>query len=247
MIKLLLSTPAVWVLLLLVIGLALTRRAARTAGMRVGWYCLLGATILLYVLSTGAFSNALISSLEKPFITVTAEDLNRVEVVVVLGGGTLRAGGPGGRSEPVGTTWLRLSGGVEYFNRSGALLLVLSDNAAGAEVMRLHAMRLGVPPEKILLEGGSINTYDQARLSRKLLGPGEGPVVGLATSALHMKRSLWSFNRYFNDVVPLATNFSHSPRKQGLSLTDFVPTAGGLSATTDALHEVIGMIWYRTK
>ena len=86
------ATPIVWVLLLLVLGLALARKRQRNRLFAMGRLLLLTGTVLLLALSLSPVANFLTYPLESRYRSPAAEDLDRLDVVVVLGGGTYPSG-----------------------------------------------------------------------------------------------------------------------------------------------------------
>jgi len=69
--------------------------------------------------------------------------------------------------------------------------------------------------------------------------------IGIVTSALHMPRAVQAFQGKFpkESIVPIPVGYIYSPIED--SLNSFVPTADAFMASNYAIHEEIGMIWYR--
>lgn len=102
---------------------------------------------------------------------------------------------------------------------------------------------LGVPRSRLILEGQSRNTEENAIFSKELVQPKPGETWLLVTSAFHMPRSIGLFRRAAFDVVPWPTDYRTSGR-EGIGLfQDNVTDL--LQNTTLGIHEWVGLIAYR--
>jgi uncharacterized SAM-binding protein YcdF (DUF218 family) len=70
-------------------------------------------------------------------------------------------------------------------------------------------------------------------------------IVGVVTSAYHMERSEREFKKYFPDVIPLPSNYLYSSSPP--LIIAFLPRSDNFYKFSTALHEMIGIIWYRIK
>jgi len=152
--------------------------------------------------------------------------------------------------EASGTTYSRLFNGVEVFKKSSAGILVLCGLGAKdftvseAAVMRDLALKLGVSSDNIVIEDRSLTTMGNALELRALGVVRDGMRVGIVTTALHMKRTLWTFRNVFPGVVivPIPTGFSTSPFM--CTYPEWVPNVQNFSNSTAAMYEWIGLAWY---
>jgi uncharacterized SAM-binding protein YcdF (DUF218 family) len=71
----------------------------------------------------------------------------------------------------------------------------------------------------------------------------ERPVV--VTSAWHMPRSVYAFRRNGTEPIPAPTVYRHDPAAP--SAADFFPSAGGFETSATALHEYVGLLYYRLR
>ena len=104
-----------------------------------------------------------------------------------------------------------------------------------------RALAAGVPPERIVLEGGSRNTRENAQLVAALLGERCKEHWLLVTSAWHMPRSMQEFEHTECHVTAYPVDFWTSDTT---SLTDY-SLAGSLNRWQTALHELLGTLVYR--
>jgi uncharacterized SAM-binding protein YcdF (DUF218 family) len=120
--------------------------------------------------------------------------------------------------------------------------------SAAPESVLIGAMlrELGVPPEAILLDEASRNTFENARQSRAIW-EAEGFRSGyLVTSAAHMPRALAVFGQAGLPVEPSPTDFRvRLPLYDGM--LDFLPDPAALGRTTAAIREMIGLAVYRMR
>lgn len=248
-IKAFLTTPIIWVLLLLAVGLVWTRRAGVKRRHKAGWWLAFAGTVLLLVLSLRSVAGLLTWSLVREYTPAGDEVLQNLDLVVVLGGGMTGWEKPSGPFELRGEAYARWFHGVRAFKIGSARVLAFCGGrpkgaaVSEAEVMQAMALAMGVPRDGMLLEAKSHNTMQNAAELAERLPPGAGRRIGLVTSATHMRRSESVFHTIFPDdtVVPIPVYFEHGA---AVGLEHVVPTARALEESTRALHEWIGMAWY---
>lgn len=233
-------------LLLVLAGLLLRRRAMIWIGVAVLW---LG--------STPAISHFMIRSVEGWAERSQAIDAPHADAIVVLSGGRLVAPGVAAISE-----WSdadRFYGGVELFQVGKAPLLVFTGGWAPwepkakpeGEISIEFAKALGVPANSMITTGAVANTAEEAQavaalLARKITKvedrSGEFRIL-LVTSAYHMKRAQWLFERAGLQVIPFPVDFQVA-EGGGMSVIDFLPGADGLGLAERALRELYGRFYY---
>lgn len=100
----------------------------------------------------------------------------------------------------------------------------------------------GIAPERIVLEGDSRNTAENATDVRKLLTPKPGERWLLVTSAFHMPRSIGAFRAAGFDVEAYPVDW----RSRGWAdaAMPFDKLGAGLSRTDVAVHEWTGLFAY---
>jgi uncharacterized SAM-binding protein YcdF (DUF218 family) len=252
------ATPIVWVLVLLALGLVLTRRGRHDSGeatrprrsLRVGRLLLLAGLGLLLVLSLRPVANLLTYPLESHCQPPSAEALSGLDLVVVLGGGLHSSGGLRSEAELDKYTYPRFYRGVQVFRENHAPKLAFcgGPNREGGETegdtMKAMALRLGLPEDQILAETQSHTTFENLANLARLLPPGQGRRIGLVTSALHMWRSYRTAAAQFphDTIVPIPVSYTYDPA--GWHLGALVPAARNFEQSTVALHEWIGLLWY---
>ncbi len=247
------TTPVVWVLLLLVLGLVLTRNGGRKRLITAGRLLLLAGTVLLLALSLRPVANFLTYPLEAQYRSPPPEALDRLDIVVVLGGGIYPTGHLRREAELSSFSYPRFYHGVRIFQQSHANLLAFCGGPGRvgteteAETMRAMALAQGVPPDKILAEQTSRTTFENIANLARLLPAGQGRRIGLVTTALHMRRSYTVCQKQFpgDTIIPIPVYYTYDPAATFLG--NFVPSSGNLEKSTVALHEWIGLLWYKLR
>jgi len=244
------TTPVVWVLVLLVLGLALTRPTRRKQLLTAGRFLLLMGLVLLAVFSLKPVANLLTYPLESRYQRPSPAVLGKLDVVVVLGGGTYPSGSLRKEADLGKYSYPRFCQGVRVFRQSDAGWLAFCGGPreegaqSEAETMKVIATDLGVPGDRILMETQSRTTFENIANLARLLPAGQGRRIGLVTSALHMRRSHGVFTRQFphDTIVPIPVFYTYDPT--GWSQRSIVFSVGNLEQSTIALHEWIGLAWY---
>jgi uncharacterized SAM-binding protein YcdF (DUF218 family) len=147
----------------------------------------------------------------------------------------------------------RFDGGVELFKAGRVPLLVFTrgqlpwqpDSVPEGELLARRAVLLGIPQSAIHLIGKAGNSADEALAARALLGTakGSGKRIILVTSAFHMRRALFLFERAGFEVEPFRVDYQVSD-KNHLTLLWFLPNAAAFAQSEKALREVIGLLYY---
>ncbi len=244
------STPLVWSLSLLLLGLWLARNTKQQPSEKWGRRALLLGTLIIFLLSLKPVANSFIYALESEYKPAPNGLVSGLDVVVILGGGIYPSGGLRVSSEPSGLTYSRVCSGVDLFIRSSAKTLVLSGGIpefakqSEAEVMASLVTKLGVSPKKVILETKSRNTIEQVYEIEKIFPPKMRKRIGIVTSAAHMSRSYRAFQKRYpkEDIVPLPVNYISS--LQRYNIKSFVPSVDAFQISCSAIHEWIGMVWY---
>jgi len=169
------------------------------------------------------------------------------KIVVALAGGMR---GVRGDEPPIGglkeATFRRTAAAAALAAGDPESLLVVSGGLGGpdteADLMRSLAVSLGVPEERIVLERGSLTTYESAlRVAEWADERGIGR-VHLVTSALHMPRAAATFERQGLTVCPHPVDWKQVPVDPG---SWFFPQISALARSTAAIREAMALVWYR--
>jgi uncharacterized SAM-binding protein YcdF (DUF218 family) len=94
------------------------------------------------------------------------------------------------------------------------------------------------------VERAALTTMDNARLSAPLLKHAGVHRILLLSHAWHLRRAVPQFQRQGLTVIPAGIDFAHGRLSSPFGL---LPTATGLLDSTYALHEWLGILWYRLR
>ena len=259
--------PGIMITVLALCALLLARAAAalrdepsagRFRSTAVGATYLIGSlAVVLYIVSTPLSARALAGRWERVVTPATITEIDEADAVVVLGGGITwdvpggelfdQRGEPGSarRSTLAPDALSRLVHGVRIAKRSG-LPLVLSGGTVyntnlptEAKVATEIALDLGIAPTRIIPEGKSRTTAENARFTAQLV---EGKRVVLVTSAYHMARATLAFQRAGLQVLPAPTGY-HTDGSP-FHPTMLLPNNRALYVNAVALREGVGYLWY---
>ena len=204
---------------------------------------------LLLALSTGAGSRLLVAPLENRSLPVPNPKMVDAKAIVILGGGrSFAAPEDDNRDQPSAQTLARLRHGARLYRMTGLPILVSGgapDRGGESEAaVMARALREDFHIPVRWIEGTSENTAQNATHAATMLREAGIDRVLLVTDAMHMSRAMQIFSKTSLMVVPAATDFRS---RKPLSVADFIPSAGGLQTSHYALHEWIGMVWYRLR
>lgn len=245
----LLAQPSTLAVLALFAGLLLMRRPSRERlGRRLAW----GALIYLVIAGLFPVGNALVLPLEERFASVPRPaDDEKIDGIIILGGfedGWVTAGRGGlavNESAERITEGLRLAlkhpeAKVIFTGGVGGLLS--KDVEATGPVSRF-LRDTGVAADRIIVEGRSRNTYENAVYTRDIVQPKPGDRWLLVTSAYHMPRAMGLFRKAGFDVTAYPVDFRTRGPVDMTRLFERIPA--GLMRTDLGANEWIGLLAYR--
>jgi uncharacterized SAM-binding protein YcdF (DUF218 family) len=234
--------PPLLLVILLAAGLIVRRRLPRLSTSLI-----LLATTALYALSTPWVGGLLLKSLEIS-APVRSADLQTADAIVVLAGGSYRDAAEYGGDTPNSISLERLRYAVRLHRASGLPLLVTGGKpgvGALAEGRLLQQVLLdehGITPRWV--EDAARTTWDNARLSAPLLKQDGVNHIALVSHAWHLRRAVPLFEAQGLAVVPAGIRFSSIRVDSPL---DLLPTPVGLRDSSFALHEWLGILWYKLR
>lgn len=234
--------PPLNLILLCALGLLLRLRWPRL-GMTVSILALLVLTVCSTRFGAGLF----VAPLEKQNPPLQVSDAAGAQAIVVLGGGRLtNAPEYAGQDIPSSASLQRLRYAAHLYRSTHLPILVSGGRPDGgytseASVMaRVLQEDFSVPVR--WQEPASNNTAENAQLSARMLRAAGVQRIVLVTDAIHMRRAKWIFMQTGLEVVAAPTIFvSHAH----MTPADFLPSSQGLQLSTYALHEWLGLAWYR--
>jgi|SRR5215472_1635909 len=237
------ANPSNVVILTGCVGLLLLQSRFARAGRLVAFVSL----IVLAVLGFSPFGNALLIPLENRF---PPWDSGRgtPDGIIVLGGAVngLDANNQVALNEGAERLAVlpelarRYPNARILFSGGSAALMYEGDAEANIAVRLLESF--GIGRDRILLEGRSRNTAENAAFSKEVGQPKLGERWLLVTTAYHMPRAIGCFRRVGFPVEPYPVDWRTNGA--GNALWPFVTLSEGLQRTDAAVHEWIGLLVY---
>jgi uncharacterized SAM-binding protein YcdF (DUF218 family) len=201
----------------------------------------------LYALSIAPVADRLTGSLENRYAIPARPE---GDSIVLLGGGVYgQAADLTGLGFPSDTMLPRVVTAARLQRRLGVPVVVSGGKVfdhldAEAPVVARILADLGVPREKILVEAKSRDTVENARRAKEILSANGLRRPLLVTSATHMWRAAMVFGKAGVAVTPVPSGF-RTWRGKPYPWVSYLPSAGALHESGNALREYLGVIYFR--
>jgi uncharacterized SAM-binding protein YcdF (DUF218 family) len=203
--------------------------------------------LLLWFSSVTLLSDRLLRQLE---MTQPIPGGFSADVIVLLGGGLYpTAQDLSGTGVPSAEMMSRIVTAARLQRMTGLPLIVSGGTVFASEypeatVVRRILIDLGLPADRIFVETSSRDTLENARFSKVICDRQYFRKVLLVTSAYHMKRALFLFDKAGLPALPVSAGIC-SGNPQPLGWQDLLPRASAMGDTAKVLREHIGMVFYR--
>ena len=213
-----------------------------------------GLAAFIYLIGASALPDALLHSLESPYVGVHRDTLPNCDAVVMLGGGLDPS------RDEVGGLHLTIAGdriiaALEMIRLSKAPALVCGGSGVRvggvekieADLFKQALIERRVPIPEIISLGHCFDTHDEATRTRALATQRGWRRILLVTSATHLPRATATFRAVGLEVVPVPCNFlsDFSIARPPRSLR--IPGHVGFGKVSVWLHEKIGWWEYRRR
>ena len=223
-------------------GLMLLAYAGWRSRSRIVW----AGLAVFYGLSTPVVSKNLLYLLEHT--RASSEPRSGYDFVIVLTG-MVNLELSGQTPEFNGAVDRILAGAAKVSGGEGDKLLIVGGDGSlvptglsEAELLARWVPKLGVPPQRILVEPFSRNTAENAALALGLTGNRPGDKLLLVTSAFHGLRALAAFQA--QGVKPDLLLTDYRGALCGGAFLDYLPSANSLGESALVLAEGTGLLVY---
>ncbi|MGI9517480.1 MAG: YdcF family protein [Pirellulaceae bacterium] len=234
----------VWLGLFLIAYFSLLRKQGLVALLAVGCW------LLLTLAGNSLVQNWLAASLQKSYMDFDIQQMERYDVVLVLGGGMVTA--PSGKAQ-LGSAGdrariaaqLLLLDKAERVICSGISGLPLAeDELTQADAMEQWLLSLGIPENRILKIGGH-NTFEEIQAFDKWLTQNNGGQLskGILTSAWHLPRAIRLAEAVGVEAQPVPADFVNTRFHQTPYL--LIPGSHNLERVTAFAKEYLASIFGR--
>jgi uncharacterized SAM-binding protein YcdF (DUF218 family) len=229
-------------LLLAALGAALLGAGRSLSARRAGWALLIAGLASLWVLATPVVAGVL-SEAARRYPPLDLRHASEAQAIVILGGSVARSSAEEYGGEPAAAESLleRVSYGGFLAQRTGLPVLV-SGEEIEARAMRATLARL-FHVDTRWVENRSRDTFQNAAFSARLLKAAGVSRIILVTDATHEWRAAHEFMSAGLEVFPAPEGAWRAPAS---GVRRYVPTAGALVHSTEALYEIIGDLVRRT-
>ena len=206
-------------------------------------------SLLILLISSNAYvGNYLFSTLEYPYKPLSINSINKSDAIVVLSGMI----GQVGTGKNIKYEWSdpdRFFAGIKLIKKNKSKLLIFTagqlpwtkKSKPEGVILRDKAIEFGIDKNKILVSAIVQNTYEESLSILKLIPRGSSII--LVTSAFHMERSKFLFEKQGFEVNPFPVDFKIS--NNDLSILDIIPSLGAMSKTSLFIRENIGRLYYK--
>lgn len=240
------ATPSNLLVSLVLLGLLL---AAFTRLRRSGLGLAIASTLGIFIIGLSPIATWVMHPLETQFPQFE-HDREPVDGIIILGGSlvpetTLRLG-----QADLNEAGERVLAAVELSRLYPEARILLSGGSgrlieeaySEAEATADTLVRLGVPRERMIIEGRSRNTHENAVFSRMMAEPVSGERWLLVTSAWHMPRSVGVFRQAGFEVTAYPVDF-RTVASRNLTVP-FIAVSEGLRRFDVASREWVGLLAY---
>ncbi|MDI6801436.1 MAG: YdcF family protein [Thermodesulfovibrionales bacterium] len=234
--------PGIFILLLYATGLWFLFRKKFAAGIIN--LCL---GILIYVSSISPVSDFAMSRLESG---LRIPSNPQGDVIILLGGGVYNnAPDMSGTGVPSGEMMGRMVTAVRLQKMLKVPVIISGgkihkDRIAEAVIVKRFLIDLGVPANKTITEEISRDTMENAIYSSEICRKNNFKKPIVVTSAYHINRTVFSFKKANMNIIPFPANFKTWNNKK-FEWKDYLPDISDLENTYTALHEYLGMLFYK--
>lgn len=234
--------PGIFITLLFILGLWALRRKNRMAAVSI-----FGVGLGLWLTATVPVAHMLMRPLETG-LNIPA--YANADVIIVLGGGSYdRALDLSGIGTPGPATIERMVTAARLHWRTQAPIMVsggkvIPTDTPVALLTERFLIDLGIPARYIIVDLQSRDTRENAIYSKKLCDHYgfKRPVV--VTSGFHIKRARHCFEKAGLKATFMPCGLTTWPNRT-YHWRHFLPSAGSLNTTAAALHEWVGLMYYR--
>ncbi len=221
------------------VGLALLRTRRR----RLGAALVAVAVGLLYLLSTPLVTVALLAPLDRyPPLDLATVSPAPGQAIVILSAGIRTQAREYGHDVAAGGAMDRLRYGA-WLHRHLDLPILITGITGQVLAWSLEK-ELGVTARWI--EDSSYNTHQHVARCASLLRDAGIERIYVVTHFWHMPRAMAAFRKIGVEVVPAPMGFSDITPDR-FSPRWLMPASGPFHASTTALHEWVGRVWYRLR
>ena len=206
-------------------------------------------SLIILLISTNSFvGNYLFQKLEYPYKPILIDNIKKSDAIVVLSG-MIHQIGTEVNSKYEWSDPDRFFAGLKLLKQNKSNVLIFTAGQVPwannwkpeGFILKDKAIEFGIEENKILVTENVKNTYEESLEVLKLI-PQRSSII-LVTSAFHMERSIYLFEKQGFKVNPFPVDFKISNKR--ITILDFIPSLGALNSTSAFIRENIGRLYYK--
>lgn len=200
-------------------------------------------TIIFYAFCTPLVTSLIISSLEKEY---SVPQSPQGDVIVMLGGGaTLDTPNLDFKGHLSGYSANRLLTTIELYKKLNIPIIisggkVFSSSGSESVIARNILISIGVPKNMIFIDNRSVNTTENAKYTKAIMGNHNFKNPILVTSAFHMPRAVKQFNKFNVKVLPFPTDYQTNVDEK-FEVNELLPSGSGILNLSLSIKEYLGL------
>ncbi len=212
-------------------------------------FLLFVAILVYYFSSTPFLPYLLLKHLESKYTIPSSEKIKETNYIVVLTARVYHQPDLSLEERFNRESYIRLIKAIELKKKyPDKKILIVGGNFKdkkhfGATYYKKLAEKLGIEVQAI---DEPFDTITSARVLKKYIPDPKQPIL-LLTSAYHLERSVLLFKKEGFKPIPYPTNYDYKICKPEFSIWDFFPDPTYLEMTTLAVHEYLGLTFYKIK
>jgi len=220
---------------------------------RWGKWLVFTSFLCLWLLGTAPVRNMLTASLEYQYPAYSFHQILPNNTAVVLLGNGIQEQAPDyqlrdtlsrfGMMRTIYAAQIAKQTGLFVYATGGTPLRTHA--ASESSVMKHWLINFGVDATHIHEENQANTTWENATLTTAMLKKENINTIILVTSAWHMPRAVWCFKQQGLKIIPAPTDYLTD--QAPYDIRSFLPRWDRLSDSGDALHEYLGLLWYKFK
>jgi uncharacterized SAM-binding protein YcdF (DUF218 family) len=206
-------------------------------------------SLFILLISSNIFvSNHLLLNLKSPYKPMEIKTTKNTDAIIVLSGMIHQVGD----NKIHKYEWSdpdRFFAGIELFNNNKANFIVFTGGSLPWNknwkpegfILKEKAIELGINPSNILVTNNVQNTFQESVEVLKLLKYGSS--ITLVTSAFHMERSKYLFEKQGFNVTPYPVDFKVINTNN--TILDYIPNLNAFKYTSIFIRETFGRFYYK--
>ena len=240
---LILPLPVFCILIAIALILYLKRRKSSQAVLII-------SLIWFFIISTPFIPDLLIKNLENRHNVISSDTIQKIKGpvnILVLGSGHTDDKRLPPNSKLSERALARLSEGIRIHRMIPGSTLITSgyrgsNDTPNSLVSAQTAILIGVDSASIKQQGNPENTWQEALAYKQTFG-NTGNLI-LVTSAAHMPRSIFLFQKAGLNPIPAPTDFLRK-RWKDMPPYYWMPSSDHIKKMESATHEYVGLLWYK--